>query len=143
LRVRVCHFFGKILRPWCAGEDCGSGLRVDGLQNPNSAGVGECGFPQIERQFLLRECRSFLFPETAKFVRPWSGKTPFQLENNCIRSFFKSDSQHLLARLAPRQCIGTARAKLARRRDEGSGGAENKVVKSSRILLRKATKDGA
>jgi hypothetical protein len=118
LRIRVCHFFGKILGPWCAGEDSGSGLGVNDFQDANSAGVSKSGFPQIERKFLLREYRSFLFPEAAKFGCPWSGKAPFQLENDCIRFFFKSDSQHLLARLAPRLCIGTARAKLVWRRDE-------------------------
>jgi hypothetical protein len=76
----------------------------------------------------LRECRSFLFPEAAKFGRPWSGKAPFQLENNCIRFFFKSDSQHLLARPAPCLCIGTARAKLVRRRDEGCGALKTKPL---------------
>ena len=67
------------------------------LQNPNSVSIGESGFPQIERQFPLRDYRGFLFPQAAKFGRPWSGKAPFQLENDCIRFFFKSDSQHLLA----------------------------------------------
>ena len=98
------------------------------MQNPNSAGVGESGFPQIERQFLLRDCRSFLFPEAAKFGRLWSGKAPFELENNCIRFFFKSDSQHLLARPAPCPCIGTARAKLAERREEGRGVLKVKLL---------------
>ncbi len=93
-------------------------------------GIGKRGFPQIERQFLLRECGSFLFPEAAKFGRPWSGKTPFELENDCVRFFFNGDSQHLLARPAPCPCIGTARAKLESGRDEGRGVLKMKQLDS-------------
>ena len=38
------HFFGKILRPGVPVEDCGFGLRVDGFQNPNSAGDRQTWF---------------------------------------------------------------------------------------------------
>jgi hypothetical protein len=128
LRVRVCHFFGKILGPWCAAEDYGAGLGIDGFQDANSDGIGERGFPQIERQFLLRYGRSFLFPEAAEFGRPGSGKAPFQLENNCIRFFFKSDSQHLLARPAPCRDKSTARAKRVRRSYESRGALKTKQL---------------
>ena len=89
-------------RYWVQGvpvENCGSGLGVDGFQNPHPIGVGKSGFTQIERQFLLRNRRSLLFPQAAKFGRPWSGDAPFQLDHDRFRVFFNCDSEHLLALL--------------------------------------------
>jgi hypothetical protein len=52
------------------------------LSNSEFRGVGKGGSRRSRDSFLLRECRSFLFPQAAKFGRPWSGETPFQLEND-------------------------------------------------------------